>query len=101
MVKTKETALRKGCDFSFQVFGIDWAKKHASKFDPSKYQLVHLSQKRNADMNRELSLDGNHIIKAQNSGILVRVESITNENGKTTWIALDYEPQRVLPPFLA
>ena len=29
---------------------VDWAKKHASKFDPSKYQLVHLSRKRNADI---------------------------------------------------
>ena len=27
---------------------MDWAKKHASKFDPSKYQPVYLSQKRNA-----------------------------------------------------
>lgn len=45
---------------------IDWAKKRASKFDPSKYQLIHLSRKRNADINRELILDGNHTIKAQN-----------------------------------
>ena len=53
---------------------VNWAKKHASKFDPSKYQLVHLSRKQNADINRDLILDGNHTIKAQKSGILLGVE---------------------------
>ncbi len=53
---------------------IDWAKKYASKFDPSKYQIVHLSQKQNADINRDLTLDGNYTIKAQKSGLLLGVE---------------------------
>ncbi len=53
---------------------VDWAKKHPSKFDPSNYQLVHLSRKWNADINRDLTLDGNHTIKAQKSGILLGVE---------------------------
>lgn len=53
---------------------IDWAEKHASKFDPSKYQLVQLSRKRNTDINRELTLDGNHVIKNQKSGVLLGVE---------------------------
>lgn len=53
---------------------IDWAKKYVSKFDPSKYQLVHLSRKRNTDINWELVISGNHIIKAQKSGILLGVE---------------------------
>ncbi len=53
---------------------VDWAKKHASKFDLSKYQLIQLSRKRNADINRDLTLDGNHTIKAQKSGILLGVE---------------------------
>ena len=53
---------------------IDWAIKHISKFDPSNYQFVHLSRKRNANINRKLILDGDYKIKAQKSGILLGVE---------------------------
>lgn len=52
----------------------DWATKYAPKFDSSKYWLVHLLQKKNADLNRDLILNSNHKIKAQNLGILLGVK---------------------------
>lgn len=53
---------------------VNWAKKHASKFDTTKYQLVHLSRKQNTDISKDLLLDDGHIIKAQKSEILLGVE---------------------------
>lgn len=53
---------------------VNWAKKHASRFDPSKYQLVHLSRKRNADTNKDLVLDNGFYIGVQKSGVLLGVE---------------------------
>lgn len=53
---------------------VKWAKKQASKFDLSKYQLVHLSRKKKKDINQKFVLDNNHIIKSQKSGILLRLE---------------------------
>lgn len=48
---------------SHQLY-IKLAKKHISKFDLSKYQLVHLSYKQNININWKLVLDGNYIIIA-------------------------------------
>lgn len=50
------------------------AKKHASQFDSSKYQLVYLSRKQNMDTNKDLLLDNGFCIKAQKSGVLLGVE---------------------------
>lgn len=52
----------------------NWANQHASKFDSSKYQLVHLLQKRNMDINKDLILDNGYLVKVQISGILLGVE---------------------------
>lgn len=51
-----------------------WAKRHASKFDPLKYQLVHLSRKKNAELHMDLALSHSHTIKAKTSGVLLGVE---------------------------
>lgn len=75
-------------------------KKCASKIDPTtKYQLVHLSRKRNTDINKAFLLDDNYTTEAQKSGIPLGVE-IDN------WIALKYEPQKkyhrsVLPNWIS
>lgn len=53
---------------------IAWAKRHASKFDPIKYQLVHLSRRRNAGLHTDLILSDSHTIKAKTSGVLLGVE---------------------------
>lgn len=52
----------------------NWANQYVSKFDPSKYQLFHLSRKRNTDINKDLVLDNGYLIKAQKSGILLGIE---------------------------
>lgn len=51
-----------------------WAKQHASKFDPMKYQLVHLSRRRNASLDTDLILSDSYTIKAKTSGVLLGVE---------------------------
>ncbi len=61
---------------------VNWAIKHESKSDFSKYQLVHSSRKQNIDINRDLTLDGNHPIKAQKSGIVLGVEIDNKLKGK-------------------
>ena len=56
------------------VLCIAWAKRHASKFDPIKYQLVHLLRRRNAELHTDLILSDSHTIKAKTSGVLLGVE---------------------------
>ena len=51
-----------------------WANRHGSKFDPLKYQLVHLSRKRNADLKTNLVLSDSHTIKAKTLGVLLGIK---------------------------
>lgn len=43
--------------------------RHKSNFDPYKYQLVHLSRKRNVDLKKDLILSDSYTIKAKISGV--------------------------------
>lgn len=68
-------------------------KEHVSK------NLIHLSRKRNKDINEDLVLEDNYTTKAQKSGIPLGVE-IDN------WIASKYAPQKkyhrtVLPSWIS
>lgn len=47
-----------------------WTKQHVSKFGLTKYQLVHLSRRRNASLDTDLILSNSYTIKAKTSGVL-------------------------------
>ncbi len=53
---------------------ISLAEFNASKFDPAKYKLLHLSCKKNVDLSTGLVMSDGHTIKAKTSGVFLEVE---------------------------
>lgn len=51
-----------------------WANCYGSKSGLLKYQFVHLSQKKNADLKTNLVLSDSHIIKTKTLGVVLGVE---------------------------
>ncbi len=60
---------------------IPWAKQHGSKFDPGKYQLLHLSRKQDCNINQLLQLNDDQVIEATEH---VRYLGVEIDN-KLTW----------------
>lgn len=74
MVKTKGKALRKGCRLLIFSLWRRLGKETCLSIRSHQIPAVHLSRKRNTNINKGWFLDGNHTIKAQKSGILLGVE---------------------------